>query len=111
MLYTVGYISVDAFAAPAVHILYIRLITDIHDIGRAGFGDGDVVRIENGGIQPGFFGDLGERLIDSLAAVDRAKLAVLADIAAVLLEKLLKFLLGVCAVLCDIRHGIDLTAV
>ena len=111
MLYTIGNPTVNTLATPAVHILYIRLIPDIHDIGRAGFGDGNVVRIENGGIQPGFFGDLNERLIDSLAAVDRSKLAVLADIAAVLLEKFFKVLLGVCAVLCDIHHGIDLAAV
>ena len=112
MLDTVGNLTVNALAAPAIcSPFYIGDIADVHYIGRAGFGNGNIVRIENGEIQPGFFGDLSERLIDGLAAVDRAKLAVLADIAAVLLEELLKFLLGVCAVLGDIRHGIDLAAV
>ena len=112
MLYTVGNISINTLAAPAIcSPFYIGDIADVHYIGRAGFGNGNIVRIENRESQPGFFGDLGERLIDGLAAVDRAKLAVLADAAAVLLEKFFKSLLSVCAVLCDIRHGIDLAAV
>ena len=112
MLHAVGDISINTLAAPAIcSPFYIGDIADIHKVGGARLRNSNIIGIENRESQPGFFGDLGERFIDGLAAVDRVKLAVLADTAAVLLEKFFKSLLSVCAVLCDIRHGIDLAAV
>ena len=91
VLHTVGNISIDTLAAPAIcSPFYIGDIADIHKVGGARLRNSNIIGIENREIQPGFFGNLGERPIDSLAAVGRVELSILSNVAAVGLQQLLE---------------------
>ena len=93
--YAVGDFIVYSFISPAELLAVIGRVADVDHVARRRLADSYVVGIEDRQIEPGFCGDLVQRLINGLAVIDRMELPVVADVAAVGFQQLLKAFLSV----------------